>query len=344
MANKSRGRGRYRWLPPAPGRFTIRHRQLVVIALLALGVLALPGSLFSPSGSLVARSSPAGSTQAPARYLLALGDSLAAGYQPLDGVFPPPVDPSTGYPDQGYPGGYAADLASAWHLSLTDLACPGETTVSMTASPAKAQCAQVYRTEFGASSQLAAALSFLSADKKEVSLVTIDLGANDIESCAASGSPNATCLSKGAVRTARLLPAILSKLTQALARDDPGTGLVGMNYYDPFLGLEFRPGGPKPTAAALLSLVLLEGYNRELTSIYHHDHVPVADVASAFESGRAVPLTQYGSKLLPRDVALVCRWTWMCPVSPAVYSPDIHANTAGYSVIASAFETILGHS
>ena len=40
--------------------------------------------------------------------MLALGDSLAAGYQPTDKSSPPPEDPADNSPDEGYPGGYAA--------------------------------------------------------------------------------------------------------------------------------------------------------------------------------------------------------------------------------------------
>jgi len=38
-------------------------------------------------------------------------------------------------------------------------------------------------------------------------------------------------------------------------------------------------------------------------------------------------------------VARICQWTWMC--APAPLGPDIHANTAGYGVIAKAFEAVL---
>jgi hypothetical protein len=38
---------------------------------------------------------------------------------------------------------------------------------------------------------------------------------------------------------------------------------------------------------------------------------------------------------IPLDVARICQWTWMCTRG------DIHANTAGYGVIAKAFEAVL---
>jgi hypothetical protein len=47
-----------------------------------------------------------------------------------------------------------------------------------------------------------------------------------------------------------------------------------------------------------------------------------------------------GVGTLPRNVALICRWTWEC--APAPRGPNQHANQAGYAVIASAFLRVLG--
>lgn len=277
------------------------------------------------------------------RYLLALGDSLAAGYEPSDGYGAPPVDPATGYPDRGYPGGYASDLAAARHLRLIDLGCPGETTASMTGTPANALCAQDYRAEFGASSQLAAALVFLGSHRGRVALVSFDIGANDMEACNSSGSPSASCLKSAAKGIARRLPPILKALKHALAEDDPGTRLLAMNYYDPFLGLAFDPGGVQGSAEAYLSLVLVDVYNGEIEAVYHGAGVPVADVAAAFYSSRTDPVVSYHGVLLTRNVDAVCVWTWMCPTSSS-HQPDIHPDLAGYSVITGAFEKVLASS
>ena len=38
----------------------------------------------------------------------------------------------------------------------------------------------------------------------------------------------------------------------------------------------------------------------------------------------------------PLNVARICQWTWMC--APAPVGPNIHANDAGYAVMAQAFE------
>ena len=321
----------------------------VVIVLLAgcLGLteLAYAAPNISAGGVTSLVLSSATSARASSHgYLLALGDSLAAGYQPPDRSSLPPIDPSTGFPDKGYPGGYASDLAAVRGLNLIDLGCPGETTISMLQKPAQAACASDYEAEFSASSQLAAALSFLSGHKGQVRLVSIDLGANDIERCATNGALDPSCLHNGAASARHNLPVILSKLKHALDLDDPGARLLAMNYYDPFLGLAFRPGGEKASGEAVLSLALVDSYNEELQAVYQRANVPVAKVAAAFGSGSAIPLTSYGGRQLPRNVALVCRWTWMCPISPAKDSPDIHANSAGYRQIAGAFLTLLAKS
>ena len=43
---------------------------------------------------------------------------------------------------------------------------------------------------------------------------------------------------------------------------------------------------------------------------------------------------------MPVAVAEVCRLTWMCAAPPV--GPNIHANQAGYAVIAQAFASAFG--
>jgi hypothetical protein len=47
-----------------------------------------------------------------------------------------------------------------------------------------------------------------------------------------------------------------------------------------------------------------------------------------------------GVGTVPLNVARICTWTWMC--APAPVGPNIHANAAGYRVIAAAFERAIG--
>ena len=280
--------------------------------------------------------------RAASGVLLALGDSLAAGYQPTDGSSPPPRDPATGEPDRGYPGGYAEDLASGLGLDLVDLACPGETTRSMTSTPARPACAAVYRAELGAASQLQAAEVYLERHRGEVRLVTLDIGANDVLACVSQAAVDFACLARAEASVPAVAGRIAGVLAKALSADDPGARLVAMNYYDPLLALAYRPGGARGTTDAALSLALFEAFDRLLTAAYGREHVLVANVSAAFQTGRVAPPLRYSGRLLPRDVAVVCRLTWMCPPPGSTRAPDIHPDDAGYRAIAGAFSEVLG--
>ena len=69
-----------------------------------------------------------------------------------------------------------------------------------------------------------------------------------------------------------------------------------------------------------------------LASVYAAFGIPVANVQSAFHTTDFAPLPFLGT---PLNVSLVCAFTWMC--APAPVGPNIHANEAGYGVIAAAF-------
>ena len=76
--------------------------------------------------------------------------------------------------------------------------------------------------------------------------------------------------------------------------------------------------------------------NDLLDNAYAKSDVRVANVFGAFQtsdfSGQvAVP----GVGTVPRNVALICQWTWECASAPR--GPNQHANQAGYGVIARAF-------
>ncbi len=108
-------------------------------------------------------------TTAPPPFDLALGGSGSVGFQPTWGH-------THGQPTSS---GYAEDLApheaSRWPgLTLVQIGCPGMTTQTMISGGG--QC------DYGAGSQLEAALAFLRAHPSTV-LVTVDLGFNDLVPC-----------------------------------------------------------------------------------------------------------------------------------------------------------------
>jgi hypothetical protein len=104
--------------------------------------------------------------------------------------------------------------------------------------------------------------------------------------------------------------------------------IVGMNYYDPFLVFWFSD----PTAAQTTEQMVVQ-FKDVLGSIYGAAGVPVADVETAFSTTDWTLVDG-----IPLNVERICEWTWECDPT---YGPDLHANTAGYGVIAQAFEQVL---
>jgi lysophospholipase L1-like esterase len=232
-----------------------------------------------------------------AHYYLALGDSLARSAQP----------------NGDFQHGYAEQLLGLLQqqdpsLRLEKLACGGATTTSMLYGSSDPSCAFPHKT------QLAEAVAFLQAHRKFVSLVTIDVGADDLPDVGAIASN---------------LPLILAQLRAAAGPDVP---IVGMNYYDPNLATIWLGGGSLADLNAEISFVT--AFDGFLGSIYAAAGDPVADVGSAFQVTDTTLVNG-----TPLDVLRECQWTWICVPPPL--GPDVHANTAGYGVIARAFLDVL---
>ena len=255
---------------------------------------------------------------ARAAYYLALGDSLSQGVQPnASGIS---VRTRHGYADQLY----AVLHRHQPGLRLVKLGCGGETTATMIHGGI---CS--YR----GGSQLAAAVSFLRAHRSQVPLVTLDIGANDPNSCITtdlSVGKLAACAGSSVPRTAANLVTILRQLRQA----GPHARIVAMNYYLPALAAWRNGLGGRLLARG--SELVTTGYNALLTGVYHRFGVRVADVSGAFHTSDFSPqVTVPGLGRLPRNVAAICRWTWECAPHPR--GPNEHPNQAGYQVIARAF-------
>ncbi len=280
-----------------------RHSLTTITVLLALtGLLTLPG--------LAVGVASAGERSV---FYLSAGTSLSVGIQPnLAGHN---RRTQQGYADQLH----AALLASIPKLKLVKLGCPGETSVTMIGGGI---C------DYEAGSQLAQAVSFLQNHQGSVALVTIDMGANDIEPCGSLGGVDQQlCVTMAFTNVALNLPTIVGALRAAAGPDVP---IVAMNYYNPFLASWFQN-----PALAGASAQLQVAFNSLLALIYSNPlfGVPVADVAGAFFSLDFTPVPQANN--IPHNVLVVCQLTWMC-VPPPI-GPNIHANADGYGVIAGAF-------
>lgn len=246
-----------------------RWRPLLAVCLaiiLALGVFALIPSRAHASYAFVGAK----------YYYLALGDSLAFGYQPN-------LTWSQGYAPQWY-----SDLQKHGSKSFTNYGCNGETSATFV----NGGCPYAYALHnyyFG--SQLNAALSFLKNHAGQVSPVSLDIGANDLlpdinsSTCAVSSSWDTDLANLDSRLTNTILPKLVNALTNSSGQR---TGdLVMMNYYDPY-----QNQCPN-------DLSYVQSLNQHLAADAAQFNIPVSDVLTAF-GGTATPNPN------------ICTYTWMC--------------------------------
>jgi lysophospholipase L1-like esterase len=235
----------------------------------------------------------------PITRYLALGDSLAFGFQPH------------GDHTHGYAHDLSTMLQSQGMTDHANLGCPRETTSTFITG---GMC------PYPSSSQLATALAYLRQPHAgQATLVTLDIGANDLlgnmtidlqkQTCGVDENTFATnlqALDKHVTQT------ILPQLHDALK--DPNGQITGtimlLNYYDPFQNV--CPN----------TLPFIQTLNTHLA-----DDVKgfgtLVDIFAAF-GGAATPNPH------------LCTYTWMCSAPPL--GPDIHPTTTGYQIMASAIE------
>jgi lysophospholipase L1-like esterase len=296
-------------------RSAMRVVRVFVGSLVVLGlvVIGLPSS-FAGAGGLVgdpeARTGGGGTV-----YYLALGTSLAVGYQP-----------GRGETDKGYVDDLWRSVGQQIpSLDLRNVGCPGETTRSMITGK-HSLC------HYAAGSQLDAAVAFLTAHPGQVAFITLEVGANDlVDHCFddRTGLIDKACaadLSSG-------LESRLNHIADALATAGPGVPIVAMTYYDPFLGLwGLIPGG---RALAHADQRAWRVFNGALATAYEGAGATVADVAATFRIDDFADTVKVpGRGRIPVNVALTCKWTWFC--TPKFF-PDPHANQTGYRKIARTF-------
>ncbi len=282
----------------------MRTKRLVG-ALLAAGALVLGST--SPGW---AAPSPTGSGNAMGYYLV-LGDSLAAGYQPGSGV--------------DLTGGYAGDVLAGIQsrdpkTHLVNLACPGERSTTMVSG---GTCA------YDEGSQLDQALEFLHAHGRYTRVITVQVGANDVQRCVdrATLVIDMPCIQAGMADVATYLPMILGKLRA----EAPDAQVIVLNYYNPFLAAWLTGNTALAAQSAQLQATLNAIIGQAAAS-----SATLADVAAAFESTNTTPTPLPGFGPVPRNVAYICTYTWMCILG------DIHANGAGYALIGETVVARLG--
>jgi len=258
---------------------------------------------------------PAGAASRTPTYYVSLGDSYAVGYQPGLGATP----------------GYASYVAKHTHLTLANFGCAGATTTSLLHTVG---CPAVLPNTAGGMSyptttQIAAAVAFITQHKGHIGLITVSIGGNDVVPCAESSNP-ISCVGT-AVTSIKTNVTFTASLLRAAA--GPKVPIIGSTYPDVILGLYVHPTHPAPAAAVSLAKVSVSAFkllvNPALSKSYASAggaFVDVTKATGAYTSlTRTVRTKTYGK--IPVAVASVCTLTWYCAKG------DIHPMNAGYTLI-----------
>ncbi len=257
----------------------------------------------------------------PKIYYLDVGASVSVGVQPT------PQKPKGQRTNEGYANRLVAlAAAKGVQLSLTQIGCPGESTLTLING--RNPC---YRS---VDTQLSDAVAYLRSHHLRDVLITIDMGFNNIVKCLANARVNSGCVTSQMHQLQRQLPMILSRLTRA---EGPNVTLVGIDHYNPYLADALN--GNRGVAFAASSTLVMTQLNNVLTKNYKAFNIPVSRVALAFATYNHTPVTTGNHGVVPTNVAKVCALTWMCAAKP--YGPNIHPNDVGYKVIANAIMKVL---
>jgi lysophospholipase L1-like esterase len=259
----------------------------------------------APTTSGSATPTPSGSAAgAGTGVYLALGDSLAAGYQPG----------GTELRDTAYPALTAGRLArEGVDLTVENLGCSGETSGTLVAG---GKCS------FGAGSQLEQAERYLAENSGKVRLVTLDIGGNDLLRCATRElTVDKACVSKGLASVATNLPKAVTRLKKAAGADVP---VLVLGYYNPWLAASYLGAGQGQLAAAASAYDRLDSAIAKAAKAAGGTYV---SLDKAFALDDTTPTT-FGGKTVPRNVAQVCSLTYTCTAR------DIHLTDEGAATVA----------
>jgi len=253
------------------------------------------------------------------RYLVALGDSYATGYQP--------TAPGVGSNSRNGFDYQAVKLARkrGYDFKLVNFGCGGATTTSLLERTEACPAPALGGPDYPGRTQIAAAERFLRNHRGKVGLITVSIGGNDLTACVRAADP-VPCVA-AAVTTMKANVAEIARRLRAAAGRRPR--LVGITYPDVILG-EWVGQNPDGGLGELSVVAFKSFINPALVDGYAAGDGKLVDVTRATGAygslEQTTTLDPYG--VIPVPVARVCRLTYFCEFR------DIHARTRGYRLIA----------
>lgn len=275
-----------------------RWRVITLVLMVLLGVATPARAALQPRSTAVG----------PGDVYLALGDSLATGYE----------EPANADGQPGYPEGIAAALrAEQPSLALVNLGRDGESSASMVSG--------------GQLDAAVLAIRQQQAAGKKVGLVTLSIGGNDIARIIPppfnEGANPAATLAVFTTNLGTILDQLLAAITVDGVRQ---ADLVVMDYYNPYPGFAIPP--PFGDGQRLADIWVPQ-FNAAIGEVAAARGIPVAQAAQAV-AGREAELLYvtrpYYIPSSPTDPAIAARY-------------DYHPRPAGHAVLADAFLKAAGY-
>ena len=255
---------------------------------------------------------PSAASAAPQAYYLALGDSMAWGFQPTKarrGLQPNRFD--TGYVDV-----FAARLrVLAPEIKVVNYGCPGESLVSFVKGPCPWVADGNRLHDRFSGPQLDAALAFLQAHPGQVSPITITLWGNDVGALEERCRGRLRCLRKRAPRAVAKMGSRLGSILGQLRAAAPEAEIIATGAWN------FEVGRLAKVRFLYRSL------DKRISLAAAGSGATVADMRAVFNP--------HGGPAAVREK--VCELTFICALG------DPHPKNAGYRAMAEAFLAASGY-
>lgn len=308
-----------------------RSQTALAVVLAFLIALAIPAAAPAAKGSK--------DKKADKQYYVSLGDSYSVGYQPG-----PPGQAGTSTKD-----GYAYKLPKlakqrGYDLKLVNFGCAqagpiggpgsvGETTTTILERTTPCLNPTIGGPDYSGQTQVAAAESFINKHRRDVKLITVSIGGNDVTACATAADAF-TCVAEAAQKIKTNVTALAQRLRTAAGPKPP---IIGLTYPDVILGLYLSSEQSERDLAAASVVVFRDVINPALKEAYESGQGAFVDVTAATDAyvpfEQTTTLAPYGE--IPIAVATVCRITYYCE------RRDIHAKPEGYLIEAQLIAAVL---